>query len=61
MGMRAHNLFAAHLPDREIPVIKQRGKMVSLVDVEVEFDDTPPPRGIRAESWNRARCWSSDD
>ena len=59
--MRAHNLFATHLPHRDIPVINPRAKMVSLLDVEVEWDDTPPPRGVRIESWNRARGWSSDD
>jgi hypothetical protein len=57
--MRAHNLFATQ-PHREIQVLTTRTKMVSLVDVEVEWDDSPPPRGIRAESWNRARGWSSE-
>ena len=58
--MRAHNLFAGHLPHREIQIAAPRTKMVSLVEVDVEWDDTPPPRGIRAESWNRARGWSSE-
>jgi hypothetical protein len=58
--MRAHNLFAG-LPHRDIPIVEPRAKMVSLIDVEIEWDETPSPRGVRAESWNRARGWSSDD
>ncbi len=59
--MRAHNLFAGNIPHRDIPITTHRAKMVSLVDVEVEWDDTPAPRGVSAESWSRARGWSSDD
>jgi hypothetical protein len=60
-AMRASNLFATHLPHRDIPVIAPRTKMVSLLDLEVEWDETPAPRGVSAESWSRARGWSSDD
>jgi len=39
----------------------QREPMPSLLDVEVDFVDEPPPRGRSFETWTRARGWASED
>lgn len=43
------------------PAKPERQPMPSLVDVEVEFVDDPPPRGRSFETWTRARGWASED
>lgn len=38
-----------------------RAKMPSLLDLDIEWDDQPAPRGTTHETWQRARGWSSED
>ena len=38
-----------------------RARMPSMLDIEVEVDDQPPPRGTSHETWQRARGWASED
>lgn len=38
-----------------------RPRVPSLIDVDVDFVDEPPPRGRSFETWTRARGWSSED
>lgn len=38
-----------------------RPRMPSLLDIDVDFVDEPPPRGRSFETWTRARGWSSED
>jgi hypothetical protein len=38
-----------------------RPRMPSLLDLDIEWVDEPAPRGASAETWQRARGWSSED
>lgn len=57
--MRSHRLF--HVGARPAaPAVRER--QMTLVDLDVAWHDEPPTvRGVRAESWRRARAWMSDD
>jgi hypothetical protein len=35
--------------------------MPSLLDLDIEWVDDPPPRGASYETWQRARGWASED
>ena len=38
-----------------------RARMPSLLDLDIEWNDQPEPRGTSHETWQRARGWSSED
>jgi hypothetical protein len=38
-----------------------RPRAPSVLDLDVEYVDEPMPRGTPAETWRRARGWSSED
>jgi hypothetical protein len=38
-----------------------RPRMPSLLDLDIEWEDEPAPRGASIETWRRARGWSSED
>lgn len=57
--MRSHRLFTVGARPAA-PAVRER--QMTLVDLDVEWHDEPPTvRGVRAESWRRARAWMSDD
>jgi hypothetical protein len=39
----------------------ERPRMPSVVDIEVDWQPEPMPRGRTAETWQRARGWGSED
>lgn len=39
----------------------QRPRAPSMLDLDIEYVDEPLPRGTSAETWRRARGWSSED
>ena len=46
------------------PVVQSkpaRPRAPSLLDLAIEWEESPPVRGVSAESWHRARGWTSDD
>ncbi|MBL8612088.1 MAG: hypothetical protein JNL38_32400 [Myxococcales bacterium] len=46
------------------PVVQSkpaRPRAPSLLDLDIEWEESPPVRGVSAESWHRARGWTSDD
>lgn len=50
-----------HVSPIRTPANEQRPRMPSLLDLDIEFVDEPQPRGASAETWRRARGWSSED
>lgn len=38
-----------------------RARQPSMLDLDIEWVDQPPPRGTSYETWQRARGWSSED
>ena len=38
-----------------------RARMPSLLDLDIEWVDSPEPRGTGHETWQRARGWASED
>lgn len=38
-----------------------RARMPSVLDLDIEYEDSPKPRGASVETWHRARGWSSED
>jgi hypothetical protein len=38
-----------------------RPRMPSLLDLDVEYEDIPEPRGTSIKTWTRARGWGSED
>jgi hypothetical protein len=43
------------------PSQETRQRMPSVLDLDIEYIDEPLPRGTSAETWRRARGWSSED
>lgn len=43
------------------PSQDMRPRAPSVLDLDVEYVDEPMPRGTPAETWRRARGWSSED
>jgi hypothetical protein len=43
------------------PTKPERPRMPSVVDIEVDWQPEPMPRGRTAETWQRARGWGSED
>ncbi len=38
-----------------------RPKMLTLLHVDVDWEDDTPPRGAPVETWRRARGWATED
>jgi hypothetical protein len=47
---------AAPSPPQEV-----RAKMLTLLHVDIDWEDDQPPRGASIETWRRARGWATED